>query len=261
MYFTGARNTVSSKSIGVAFSKDMLHWQEYPENPIMTPGPGPYDSLYVRSGTVLFHGHSYQMWYTGAPTGTANFDVAIDYANSSDGIHWTKYAGNPVMTDKGGAGSPSVVEIGGSYLMVFNWFYITDATSPDGIHWSWYNTELLNGTGVPSDWEGTVEDPSFVISNYTMLLWFTGYGFYTPPQLPAPNPAIGLAYCPIVVVPTTVTTTLIRTTMEVSTSAQTIVTTAHVTVTSPGVADYQVGMVILGAAAVAFAILAFRKSR
>lgn len=210
MYFTGVANSVSSASIGVAFSKDMIHWQEYSENPILVPGPGAYDSYYIRSGTVLYSGDAYQMWYTGAPSGNSSFDVAIDYATSADGLHWTKYAENPVMVDIGGAGSPAVVKVGETYVMAFNWYYITYATSSDGVHWSWDNLELLNGTGIPSNWEGTVKDPSIVITNSTMMLWYSGYGFWVPPQPPAPNPAVGLAYCSLVLVPTTtfVTTTV-----------------------------------------------------
>lgn len=260
MYFTGVANTVSSRSIGMAFSKDMIHWQEYSENPILVPGPEPYDSFYIRSGTVLFHNHSYQMWYTGAPTGNASFDVAIDYATSIDGIHWAKYAENPVMIDKGGAGSPSVVEVGGSYLMAFNWFYITDATSTDGIHWDWNNLELLNGTGAPSNWEGTVADSSVLLINSSLMLWYTGYGFWTPPQPPAPNPAIGLAYCNLVLLPVTalVTVTSVTTLTINTTKTVTSVYSAARIVSSPDLPVFQALTGILTVSLVASLAMLYR---
>jgi len=48
--------------------------------------------------------YSGQHWHTnGSLQGTPQI-WAIDYATSSDGIHWTKYSGNPVLT-AGASGS------------------------------------------------------------------------------------------------------------------------------------------------------------
>ncbi len=58
--------------------------------------PGSCDSFWAYVNTVLYEGGEYKMWYSG-------FDgvqgLRIGYATSSDGVNWTKYAGNPVITN------------------------------------------------------------------------------------------------------------------------------------------------------------------
>ena len=95
MYYTGMTNT-SPASIGVAFSKDMVHWQKYQGNPVLTPGPGAYDNVSVKLASVIYQPPLYKMWYVGRYQG--NYSYSIGYTTSTDGIHWTKYAGNPVIT-------------------------------------------------------------------------------------------------------------------------------------------------------------------
>jgi predicted GH43/DUF377 family glycosyl hydrolase len=259
MYFTGVQNTLSSRSIGMSYSGDGIHWQEYPRNPVLVPGPAQYDATYVRSSDVLYDGHEYEMWYSGAPASNAStpnsYPVAIDFAISPDGINWTKYAGNPVMSGDGwpaGADTPSVVRINQTYIMAFGTSYITYATSNDGTHWNWGRIDLLTGTNIPSNWEGFAIDPSIVITNSSMMLWYAGTGFFTPPEPPPPRPAIGLAYCPLVLLPTTTVATTTVTRTYVTTN--TFVTTAFLSSTTVTGADSLLpifeGATVLGVTAV-----------
>jgi predicted GH43/DUF377 family glycosyl hydrolase len=260
MYFTGVQNTLSSRSIGMAYSRDATHWQEYPKNPVLVPGPGHYDSTYVRSSDVLYDGREYSMWYSGAPSSNSStsrgYPVAIDFATSPDGIHWSKYMGNPVLTGDGwpaGADTPSVVRINQTYVMAFGTSYITYATSIDGIHWNWGHTDLLTGTNIPSNWEGSVIDPSIVITNTSMMLWYAGTGFFTPPQPPPPRPSIGLAYCSLVLLPTTkvVTTSVTRTNVATNTlvTTTTYLSTTTVTETNSFLPVFE-GAIVVGVIAI-----------
>jgi predicted GH43/DUF377 family glycosyl hydrolase len=269
MYFTGVQNTLSSRSIGMAYSRDAIRWREFPRNPVLVPGPGQYDSTYVRSSDVLYDGHEFRMWYSGAPSSNSStprgYPVAIDFATSPDGINWTKYAENPVLTGDGwpaGADTPSVVEVNGTYVMAFGTSYITYAISSDGAHWNWDRFDLLEGTNIPSDWEGFAIDPSIVIANSTMMLWYAGTGFWTPPQPPAPHPAIGLAYCPLVVVSTktVVTTTLESLTTYTTTDTRTITSTYSTSnqFVSPGLPILELALVALGLSLVASTALLYR---
>src|SRR5690606_28112287 len=71
-------------------------------------GGGTWDEVRVMSATVVKDGSSdYKMWYTGRNAATV---YAIGYATSSDGVSWTKYGSNPVLT----IGSPS--EWDGQYV-------------------------------------------------------------------------------------------------------------------------------------------------
>jgi predicted GH43/DUF377 family glycosyl hydrolase len=155
MWYSGESNSVGN--IGLATSIDGFVWTHYSQSPVLTPGAsGEWDRDSVDEAWVIYDGNQYKMWYSGqtwTPTNQLN-TYQIGYAASPDGIHWTKYSGNPVFTP-GPRGSwddlwvyrPTIVMTGSSYLM----FYVGTsqngggrgiATSPDGIHWT--RTGIIN---------------------------------------------------------------------------------------------------------------------
>jgi hypothetical protein len=90
----------------------------------------------------LKDGDLYKMWYHGCDLDYAV--CSIGYATSTNGLDWSKYAGNPVLTGTAGEWDedntiwPSVVKDGSAYKM---WYYggggqIGLATSPDGVNWT-----------------------------------------------------------------------------------------------------------------------------
>ena len=152
MYFSGRAGLPQTRAIGVAFSTDNVHWREYSHNPIITGGPGIYDSFWARFPNVILDNGTYKMWYTGAYP--LNYTVTgaqgIDYATSRDGLHWTKYPGNPVFIANGtedafGTEHPSVARINGTYLMAFDDSddRISYAFSSDGISWKASDVSLV----------------------------------------------------------------------------------------------------------------------
>ncbi len=57
-------------AIGLARSKDLLHWERYPGNPILERGsPGTWDEGALWFATVLKKGPTYYLWYEGTGTG------------------------------------------------------------------------------------------------------------------------------------------------------------------------------------------------
>ncbi len=57
-------------SIGLARSQDLLHWERYPKNPILSRGyPGSWDEGALWFATVHKFGDKYYLWYEGAGTG------------------------------------------------------------------------------------------------------------------------------------------------------------------------------------------------
>lgn len=100
---------------------------------------------------VIYDGNAYKMWYTGQ-----RFDdkggvvsVAIGYATSTDGLHWTKFQGNPILSP-GASGSwdgqwvfrPTVIFSGSSYTIYYqgkssrsDTLQIGMATSTNGTGW------------------------------------------------------------------------------------------------------------------------------
>jgi hypothetical protein len=90
---------------------------------------------------MIDDGEEMQMWYR--IRNNESRGAGYGYATSEDGIHWTRYDGNPVFKPDSGVVSHegiSVLRIDGTYRA---WYAIDDgetwnvalATSDDGIHW------------------------------------------------------------------------------------------------------------------------------
>ena len=188
MWYSGDNGTLEAGggSIGYASSNDGVSWVKN-ANPVLTPGmAGSWDSLTVYAGFVLRNSSNYLMWYEGAqlkPGGyCCNFGIGL--ATSIDGVSWTKYAGNPVLTSKFSTAPyvsyPWVLKISGQFRMwyacgLYEPAYLTAiclANSPDGIHWTQNETPVFRGTRASTDWDGgTVYSPNIIYDEktYTML--------------------------------------------------------------------------------------------
>jgi len=193
MYYTG--NSVPNVQVGLATSSDGIHWTEYASNPILTPGSaGSWDEQRVYHVAVIKDGSTYKMWYSGQNLAAQR---QIGYATSTDGIHWTKYSPNPVLSgsgtpgawDYGGVREPSVVKLAGIYYMWYaGWdgssygasgsaiWKIGLATSSDGIGWTKSPSNPVLTASV-SGWDSEeVYSPSVVYdsSSSTYQMWYSG---------------------------------------------------------------------------------------
>jgi|GEM_PF-2410040 len=169
--------------IGYATSSDGFSWSKYSGNPVLTIGSnGAWDDNMVLDPCVLKDAEGYKMWYAGEDGSTQR----IGYATSSDGISWTKYANNPVLTlgannnwDDVHVTIPCVLNMSGTYRMWYsgysgqNWG-IGHATSSDGKSWTKYaSNPVLSPTG--GGWESHDVLSSCVVHNGTAyLMWYTG---------------------------------------------------------------------------------------
>ena len=109
MYYDGT--TGGNESIGLAFSSDGITWTGYDADSDGSADPvlagtaviGDWDTDYVSRATVIKNdGDNYEMWYSG---GVGAMNNGIGYATSSDGLNWTRDAGNPLI-HKDDAGYP-----------------------------------------------------------------------------------------------------------------------------------------------------------
>ncbi len=183
MWYTG--EGVDGKfRIGYATSTDRIDWTKYIDNPVLDVGTdGDWDSDVTRVNAVIKAGSTYRMWYGG------NSYQNIGYATSTDGIYWTKYAGNPVLSvdaspswDEGPLSFADVVSDSGIYKM---WYTGGDsgfggitrigyATSTTGITWTKYLSNPVLGVG-PSAWDTVwAFDPHVISDGVSYKMWYSG---------------------------------------------------------------------------------------
>lgn len=142
MWFHGCNTDYSACAIGYATSTDGVTWTKDASNPVLTGSAGDWDEV-VSWPQVIKNGvNSYQMWYYGGKSDGSSSGIGL--ATSTDGINWTKYAGNPVLSvawDGNYVRGHSVILDGSTYKM---WFSsgagdtgIGYAESTDGIVWTY----------------------------------------------------------------------------------------------------------------------------
>ena len=228
MYYTGTGNGPNQfRQVGLATSSDMIHWQKYQGNPIIVHGPGTYDSFYTRYATVLYDPPIYRMWYTGQSllnsSKVPSFYIAVDYATSTDGVHWVKSDANPVYGGGANWGSyffehPSVVKVNGTLIMAGdNGYQIAYVTSQDGIRWGG-GGQVLVGPSADGWDNGSVLYPTLLVQGLSVIIWYTGER-QTPHE--GYFDGIGLVSCPLVIAQATTTSTVTGPTTTV-TSTQTV---------------------------------------
>jgi predicted GH43/DUF377 family glycosyl hydrolase len=101
-----------------------LKFKGYENNPVLVPGePGSWDDQYIFCGFVLEYNDTIYLYYTGySKTGNR----ALGFASSTDGYHFTKYPGNPILTgdqkgyDAFGVGQAVIMKEDSLWVLFFN---------------------------------------------------------------------------------------------------------------------------------------------
>ena len=163
----------SESRTGYATSPDGIQWTV--EISKVTNINGYHAHVLYDAGRFGDDSAYYKMWY---------WDVSssVNYATSDDGISWTNYAGNPVITNALAWGSAPVYDA----FVIYNtdsqpaayeawidnngkFYYITSA---DGISWSGDNQELLTDR---QSWESvTYSRASVLKQNGAYHMWYGG---------------------------------------------------------------------------------------
>lgn len=197
MWYAGYDGSTGT-NIGYATSPDGVDWTKYDDpttisppyansDPVLTTGSsGSWDEVANYQPSVFFDGTTYHLWF-GGHEGT---NRQIGYATSPDGITWTKYSGNPILTpgpsgswDDVWVDSPNVLFMDGTFHMWYsgNNGTITQsghATSPDGITWEkdTLNPVLKVESG---EWDDIMcYQPSVIFDGYTYHMWYSGGGAF-----------------------------------------------------------------------------------
>jgi hypothetical protein len=152
--------------IWLATSSDSFTWTKYGSDPVLSSGPnGSWDEARVYAPLVITSQNGYEMWYT-AESWTSG--PRIGYANSTDGINWTKSTSNPILVgdattwDEDGIAYPSVILDGTTaYQMWYmgknsNQYAYGYATSNNGTDWIKYTSNPVLDQGKATKWGGSV---------------------------------------------------------------------------------------------------------
>ncbi len=98
MWYTGHKwcGRYSTSVICYATSTDGLHWHKYGEPVMLCTQPWEREMIWCPHVIWEEEEKKYKMWYSGGATPKAEAD-AIGYAESVDGIHWSKHPHNPIF--------------------------------------------------------------------------------------------------------------------------------------------------------------------
>jgi hypothetical protein len=166
--------------------------------------PGQFDSKLTYRPFVLKDGSVYRMWFNGSteafncPTGTLATDRRVGYAESADGITWTKFydgdgPGGSVLPlgplgaiDAQQVGYVWVLKDGAEYRMYYsandasNTWRVALATSTDARHWTKISGRLRGGAILDTGPAGSFDaacayQPSVVKENAQLYrMWYRG---------------------------------------------------------------------------------------
>ncbi len=194
MYYTGwgYQGPGTPWALGLAESFDAgLSWKRFQETPILDRGdPDSYDGGGACVPMVVKVGEQWMMWYTaglGNKPGKKHIHQCL--ATSPDGIHWTKYAKNPVLSPDFSDNADRII-LSRCYVRhddgVFRMWYsfakpdyrIYYAESLDGIAWEKCPVEpVLSPSTAPAWDDKMVEYPEVDIVDGVFRLWFCGNGW------------------------------------------------------------------------------------
>jgi len=191
MWFT-AKDYGGPWSLFSATSSDGEAWSMSANNPVIEGSSADFESDgAVYAGVVEEH-KGYTIFYTGVHGCCGS---AVGFATSTDGLHWTKYAGNPVLVPS--ATGFDAVLIGTSLAVTFDGktyrLYYEGrngtlsqtglATSTDRIHWTKDPANPVLAAGPPGSWDdrGAVATSIFEHGG-TLYMIYTGTSSNSPPQ-------------------------------------------------------------------------------
>jgi len=183
MYYHGWSDPWGPWHIGLATSPDGNNWTKYPYPVIYASGGQEFQ---IAPSSVIKIEDTYYLYYSGMNSPY----VDIRLATSADGINWTKYSGNPILTyDKTWEGMgiyyPTVYQKNNEYAMIFmngSGTGFGKATSPDGINWTKDESNpFFTKYDTHNNWGlGKIAYPNFIRVNTQDRIYYSGYP-YEPP--------------------------------------------------------------------------------
>jgi hypothetical protein len=89
----------ADKGVWLAKSRDLKIWTNVQDEPVLAPGPEPYDREMIALNQIVKYKGRYYAYYHGSGTPQKPRLWTTDVATSTDLIHWQKYPGNPLFPE------------------------------------------------------------------------------------------------------------------------------------------------------------------
>ena len=105
------------EGIWLARSRDLKVWTNVQDEPVLSPGPEPYDRLMIALNQVIRHEGRYYAYFHGSGTAEKPRLWTTNVAVSTDLVHWKKYAGNPLLPERENKSSGIVVHDGQQFRL------------------------------------------------------------------------------------------------------------------------------------------------
>lgn len=166
-----------------------LKFKAYENNPVLSPGEaGSWDELFLWTPQIVFDENKFCLFYLG---GNVSGRMAVGFATSEDGFHFTKFAGNPVLSpDNSGfdaftVGPGMIVKDDSLWQMYFNAQELVSFAP--GRHIGRASSKLLEGpwtkdehpvltSGDAGEWDAGFIIPSTVLKleNGSFIMFYSG---------------------------------------------------------------------------------------
>ena len=178
MYYTGWSDNYGNWDIGLAVSSDGINWTKHP-NPVLYGTSG--WEFQIGASSVIKHNETYFLFYTGRNLP----QYKIGLATSTDGVNFTKYSGNPILTntepwENSGVLYPSVIYENNQFKMVYMNSTGTAfgfAYSPDGMNWTKdTNNPFFTKDNTANGWAAVkIAYPNFIKLQNEHRIYYSGY--------------------------------------------------------------------------------------
>ena len=188
MWYTGqfkAGMPDGTSHIFYATSKDGINFERASDIPVMTPSAS-WEKSAIMNPDVLWDDTEqiFKMWYSAGEQYEPN---AIGYAESADGVHWSKNGNNPIL-QKNPDNTWEQHKVAGCHVVKADWYYmfyigyfnedyaqIGIARSKDGMHdWERHPMNPMIAPE-PESWDGEAcYKPYPVFDGEKWMLWYNG---------------------------------------------------------------------------------------
>lgn len=193
MWYVAVDGTLKAR-ISYAWSLDGITWTKYNSaTPVLDVGvAGEWDRGWLDAPEIVRDASGYKLYYYGDTTQQGpEISSACGAASSPDGINWTRYINNPVLTkgdsidfDGKWMESPAVIYNAddSSYLLWYTgvaWDWLIKnglASSSDGYSWTKYAGNPVTDVGMSGSFDDMwVAVPAVIKSGSIYEMWYCGF--------------------------------------------------------------------------------------